>query len=407
MAKLLKDMRGYVRIRVNGFAAERFINLCGNRGICLWEIIKCGDDYCMNLYLKSFWTIRPIARKTGAKVVVLERYGLPFFLPKMWKRKGYLLGGLLTLSFWIGSSFFIWDIEVYGNYRITGDMFEDFLESNQVYVGMQTGKLDIQTLEKEIRREFNFVTWASAKLNGTKLEIYIKENDAPLLVETDKETVGTDLVADCDGKIISMIVRNGVPKVKIGDTVEEGMIMVEGKIPVYNEDTTVREYIYVDADADIVVERTRNYSSRLSYDYVVKSYTGREDKDYYFRWESDALEVFDNCPFLIYDSMISESRPELLKILKIPLYFGNVTHREYVNVEREYTLEQAEQLLNEKIIIFLSSLEEKGVQIIEKNVKIDTNSNSWVVEAEVLVHEAVGTPRETVESETGENIADE
>ena len=97
----------------------------------------------------------------------------------------------------------------------------------------------------------------------------------------------------------------------------------------------------------------------------------------------------------------------MLKILKIPLYFGNVTHREYVNVEREYTLEQAEQLLNEKIITFLASLEEKGVQIIEKNVKIDTNSNSWVVVAEVLVHEAVGTTRETVESETGENIADE
>ena len=138
MTKLLKSIRGYVRIRVNGFAAQRFMNLCGNRGILLWEIVKCGDDYCMNLYLKSFWTIRPIAKKTGAKVAVLERYGLPFFLPKMWKRKGYMIGMGLTFLFWIGSMFFIWDIEIYGNYRITGDMFEDFLEENQMEIFFST-----------------------------------------------------------------------------------------------------------------------------------------------------------------------------------------------------------------------------------------------------------------------------
>ena len=407
MIKLLKDIKGYVRIRVNGFAAERFMNLCGNRGILLWEIVKCGDDYCMNMYLKSFWTIRPIAKKTGAKVAVLERYGLPFFLPKMWKRKGYLIGLSMTLIFWICSMFFIWDIEIHGNYRITEDVFEEFLETNQVYVGMRTDALDIQALEKEIRREFSFVTWASAKLNGTKLEVYIKENDAPLLVETDKETVGTDLVADFDGKVVSMIVRSGVPKVKIGDVIEEGSILIEGKVPVFNEDTTVREYLYVDADADIVVERIRNFSARLSFDYIVKTYTGREDKDYYFRWENEAVEVFDRCPFLVYDSTISESQPTLLKILKIPLFFGNVTHREYVNVEHEYTLEQAENLLNEKIIVFLTSLEEKGVQIIEKNVKIDTNSNSWVVEAEILVHEPVGVSKKTEKVNIGESIIDE
>jgi len=407
MRKLSKNIRGYVRIRVNGFATQRFMNLCGNRGILLWDIVKCGDDYCMNLYLKSFWTIRPIAKKTGAKVAVLERYGLPFFLPKMRKRKGYLLGMGMAVLFWICSMFFIWDIEFYGNYRITDDMLEDFLESNQIYVGMRSDTLNIQDLEKEIRREFSFVTWASAKLNGTKLEIYIKENDAPLLIDTDKESVGTDLVADCDGKIISMIVRSGVPKVKIGEMVEEGSLLIDGKVPVYHEDGTVREYLYVDADADIVVEHTRKFSGRLSFDYMEKRYTGREDKDYYFRWENETVEVFDNCPFLVYDSTISETQPFLLKTMKIPLFLGSVTHREYVNVEHEYTLEQAEKILNEKIIAFLTSLEEKGVQIIEKNVKIDTNSNSWVVEAEILVHEPVGVSRETERVMTGESIADE
>ena len=404
---MLKYIRGYVRVRVSGSSVERFLNLCGNHGIVLWEILKCGEDYCMNMGLNSFWTFRPIVKKTGVKVAVLERYGLPFFLSKMWKRGGFLAGFVLALCFWVISSFYIWDIELEGNYRITEDVFCDFLSAQQVEKGMKRKDLDISELEKEIRREFPIVTWASAKMNGAKLEISIKENDAPILTDVVKKESGLDLVAEEEGIIVAMIVRRGVPKVKIGDAVEKGSILVEGKVPIYNEDTTIREYKYVDADADIIVERTRYYSARLPFDYVEKRYTGREDKDYYFRWEKDSLEVFGNCPYPVYDTIIREQQPEMLQMLKIPLFFGSVVHREYVNVEHEYTLEQAEMLLNEKIITFLTSLEEKGVQIMKKNVKIDTNSNSWVVEGEFVVREPMGVYRETEKYKTGENIVDE
>lgn len=39
---------------------------------------------------------------------------------------------------------------------------------------------------------------------------------------------------------------------------------------------------------------------------------------------------------------------------------------------------------------FLAELEEKGVQIIEKNVKIDTGSDIWILEGELTVREKIG-----------------
>lgn len=390
MIQLLKYIRGYLRIRVSGFSPERFMNLCSNKGILLSNIVREGDVYYMNINLKGFWALRPIVRKTGTRVAVLERYGLPFFLPKLLKRKVFVGGLLLAVAFWLWSSLFIWDIELSGNYRITEDMFTTFLNENQVAVGMKKNDLDIEALEKEIRRQFPEITWASAKLEGTRLQIAVKENDAPILAEQEEEEIGKDLVSQYDGTIVSIMVRSGVPKVSVGDAVEKGTILVEGKVPIYNEDTTVREYLYVDADADIILEHTRSFSARLPFDYIQKEYTGREKRKFYLRVGSKEWKMPQDRPFLVYDSVIKESRPLLFEKLSIPVYIGSYTYREYLNVEYEYSLDEAREQLNEKLLAFLASLEEKGVQIIEKDVKIDTNGSSWVISGQFIVREAVG-----------------
>ena len=407
MIELLKYLKGYLRIRVWGFSPERFMNLCSNKGILLWDITRDGDVYFMCISLNNFWALRPIVKKTGTRVAVLERYGLPFFLPKLLKRKVFVAGLILAVFFWLWSSRYVWNIELSGNYQITQDVFDSFLKEHSVVIGMSKESLDIENLEKEIRRQFPQITWASAKLTGTKLMIDIKENDAPIITEVPKNTEGMDLVSEYSGVVVSMIVRSGVPMVSIGDTVEEGTILVEGKVPIYNDDATIREYHYVNADADIVLEYTVSFQDRLSHDYVKKVYTGREKKNYYLRLGSRQLKVPRERPFLVYDCLIRESMPMIFEKLSIPAALGTYTYREYQNIESKYTTEEGKNLLNEKLIAFIVSLEEKGVQIIEKNVKIDTNSGVWIMNGEFLVQGPVGKSIATVKPESGETQEDE
>ena len=401
MIRFLKYMKGYLRVRVWGFSPERFMNLCSNKGILLWDIVREGDVYYMNITLKGFWEIRPIAKKTGTRVAILERYGLPFFLPGLLKRKMFVLGLVLAVAFWMLSSLFIWDIHLSGNYQITDDVFQNFLKENQVRIGMRRDELDIQELEKQIRRQFPQITWASARLDGTKLLIDIKENDAPIATREHavdekhsmggaQDAPGRDLVAEYNGRVVSIIVRSGVPKVAIGDTVEKGTVMVEGKVPVYNEDATVREYYYVDADADIVLEHASEFTASLPFDHTEKRYTGREKSSHYIKLGDRSWALPKNRPFLVYDSVIKESRPLMLERLSVPAFWGTVTYREYQNVEYKYTAEEAKDHLNQKLMDFLAELEEKGVQIIEKDVKIETGNDAWVLKGQFLVQEPVG-----------------
>lgn len=407
MVEFLKYVRGYLRIRVSGFSPERFMNLCSNKGILLWKIEREGDVYYMNIHLDGFRALRPIVRKTGTKVAVLERCGLPFFLPKLFRRKAFIGGLMLAVAFWMVSSLFIWDIQTSGNYRITDDVFDTFLREQQVTVGMKKSGLDIGALEKEIRRTFPEITWASARLSGTKLLIEIKENDAPIITQQAAAEKGSELVTDYDGTIVAIIVRSGVPKVKVGDAVAKGDVLVAGNVPVYNEDATVREYLYVDADADIWLEHAMSFSARLPFDYIQKEYTGRTKKRFYLRIGNHEWKMPQERPFLVYDSLIRESRPLVFEKLAIPVYQGSYTYREYKNVEHEYTLEQAETLLSEKLRTFLASLEEKGVQIIEKDVKIDTNGGSWVISGQFTVRETVGRSVLIEKSVIGEIEIDE
>lgn len=382
------------------------MNLCSNKGILLWDIVKEGDVYCMNITLKGFWELRPIVKKTGTRVAILERYGLPFFLPQLLKRKMFVTGLILTIGFWLLSSLFIWDIKLSGNYQITTDVFQSFLKENQVRIGMRKDTLDIEELEKQIRRQFPQITWASARLDGTRLLIDIKENDAPIHMEKPETSPGTDLIASYDGRVVAIIVRSGVPKVAIGDTVEKGTILVEGKVPVYNEDSTVREYSYVDADADILLEHAMSFTASLPFEHVEKSYTGREKSSHYIKFGDKSWAMPENRPFLVYDSVIRESRPLILDRLSIPVFWGTVTYREYQNTEYLYTEEEAKGHLNQKLMDFLAELDEKGVQIIEKDVRIEKGTDTWTLTGEFLVQEPVGESTETERIEVGETKAD-
>ena len=98
MLNLLKQTRGYLRIRVSGFSPERFMNLCSNRDVLLWDIVRDGDGYIMCVSLQSFYQLKAIVRKTRTKVVIIERCGLPFLVPVMQKRRVFMAGLILTVS---------------------------------------------------------------------------------------------------------------------------------------------------------------------------------------------------------------------------------------------------------------------------------------------------------------------
>lgn len=392
-------MKGYLAIRVSGFSPERFMNLCSHHDIFLWDIENHGEFYTMKISLKGFYHLKGITRKTGTRVVITKRYGLPFLSVRMRKRRIFILGLLGSLFFWLWMSGFIWAIEVEGNYYVTTDVFYDFCRDNGFEVGMKKKDVDIEKLEKSIRTQFEIVTWTSAQIDGTRLLIQVKENDLISVGEKDdaeNEGEGMDLVAEKEGEIVSIITRRGVPGVTAGMQVKKGDVLVEGGVPIYNDDGTIKRYDYCIADADVMLRCVYEMEESIKEKYIRKMYTGREKRRPFIIIGTKRLILpVGKNQYEESDTVEEKKQLCLFENYYLPLYIGQICVREYVTEEKIYSKEEVKALFENKIQKFIETLQEKGVQIIEKNVTISKTSGVWKMKADFLAIEETGVLKKT------------
>lgn len=389
MIGIINWLKGFLRIVITGKGAERFLNLCGNKNIVLWNIVHIEEGYELNISIKAFKTLKNIVRKTKVKVVIRQREGLPFFVSTLNKRKIFLLGTMTAVFVWAISGCFLWNIEISGNYYITTEQLEDYLYDNNIHIGMQKKRLHIETLEEDMRIVFPQIKWISGKLDGTTLIIDLKESEISPEKMNYEEEGSYHLVAHVDGQIDSIIVRQGMPKVKEGDIVTKDTVLVEGLIPVMNDDGIIREMVEVKSDADVYIKYKLNYDDKLPLKYISKKYTGRTKTIPYIRIGEKEMSFGREPEFLVSDTVIKEDGFGLFQQLRLPVRWGSFTHREYLNKEQQYTKEEASEILKEKFIKFLDSLREKGVQIIEKDVKIEKDNNNWSYRGSIIISEPV------------------
>lgn len=413
MIQLIRFLKGYVSIKVWGFSPERFMNLCSNHNIFLWDIKNHGEYYTMNISLKGFYRLRPISRKTGTRVVITRRCGLPFLSVRMKRRRIFLAGLMGSILFWIWMSGFIWAVEIEGNYYVSTDIFYDFLKEKGIEAGIRKKSVPIEELEKAIRSEFDIVTWTSARIEGTRLFIQVKENDLTVHTEDNGQEKtftgeGMDLTAEKDGMIVSIVTRAGVPLVKEGTEVKKGDILVEGGVPIMNEDGTVKRYDFCVADADIRLQCIYSYKEKIKETYEQKVYTGRERKKYFVMIGTRRLQVPSlKNGYECFDLVEEKKQLCLFENYYLPVYVGSELTREYYVEEKFYAKEEIKTIFEAKILKFIETLEEKGVQIIEKNVTINKTSGIWYMEVDFLAVENTGTLKKTHLEQMEETVPEE
>ncbi len=137
---IIRYMRGYVKIRVEGESTERFLNLCSHHKIFIWGLSPCDAAYEMYVTVDGFRKLRPLIRKTHVKVTLVKRHGFPFFVFQNRKRKLFVPGFLLCISLLYTYSSFIWDIHFEGNETYTDQVLMEFLERIDVAPAMPKGR---------------------------------------------------------------------------------------------------------------------------------------------------------------------------------------------------------------------------------------------------------------------------
>lgn len=368
---------GYITVRIDGLGKERFINLCHNREISIWNL-KYQDDYfeaCIALW--DYKKIKQPLKKTHVHIQIINRSGLPFIMHKYRKRKMFIGAVVLFVIAIYFMSLFIWDISLSGGYSYTDIEITNYLQSIGVYEGIKKDNINCEDIEAKIRNNYKDITWVSAELTGTRLIIHIKEN----FDEIDTKNLSNepqDIVATSDGEIVSIITRTGTPMVKIGDKVKKGDVLVSGVVNILDDSKEIKTTEYVASDADVYAKVDYQYKNQFSLKYNEKIYTGNTKSGSYLQIFDYRIGTYYFNKYDLYDLYKKENQLHLFDSLYLPIYYGKENMNEYEIVEKEYDIKDAINIANEDLEKFFVKLEEKGIQIIANNVKIDVENGACI-----------------------------
>ncbi|MCD8231491.1 MAG: sporulation protein YqfD [Clostridiales bacterium] len=397
MIKFIKFFRGYLCVLITGPSTERFLNLCSRMNIVLWNLIPTSDGYEFYISRRAFGMIGSALEKTGTHIVVLKKIGLPFLAKKYRKHSFFLIGIFLALFLLFYMSLFIWKVEIEGNSYYSTQTILRYLKENGIGYASFKEKINCKELQNMLRKEFEDMTWVSAKIEGTKLYLVVQErikgsetaSSGTFAEESDNgkeenndigetgsnelpaDDRGTDLLASNTGIVESLIVRSGIPLVKAGDAVEKGDTLVTGAIEITDDYGGTASYHLVESDADAKIRTSLSYQDSFSVLYEEKTLTGEEKWGIAFYFDS---RFFCAGRLPAEDNYIEINRifPVVIgRDFYLPFQVEKTQYLEYITEEKSYTKEEAETLARERLNAYCKNLEENGVQILSNSVIIE------------------------------------
>ena len=374
---LINYLLGFVDIVVEGYYIERFINLCNNKKIFLWNLKKDKNTILYARVSKSdFKKLRSVSKKTQCKMKIQRKKGLPFVLHQYKKRK--VFAGLLIFIFTliIGLSNFVWNIEVQGNDVINAQEILDVAKEKGLYIGNWKNNIETKDIINELRLERDDIAWVGIEIKGTNAIIKIVEADMKPEIIDEEEYC--NVVANKEGIILKVNARNGTPLVKEGDVVKQGDIVIGGWME--GKYTGIR---YVHAQGEVEAKVWYSNKQKVYLKETQKEETGAVQNKYSVNINNFKINLykrlsnFENC-----DTIEEYKKLKLFSDFYLPIEIIKITNKEYTNVEIIRSKEEAKQLAIEKAREILDSQIQNKENVL--NEQINTYEDATYVEVEVI-----------------------
>ncbi len=254
---VIRYILGYINFRAFGGFSDRFLNLCTRDGIPLWNIKNVKGNISASTTIDGYLAIRRPARKSGMRVMAVERKGLVFFLKRNKIRVGLLVGAVVFACITFILSQFVWSISLTGNVDLEEDYLLTAFEEQGVKVGATISSIDSKDAAQQVVSKIEELSWAAVNRKGSVVVIEVREK-TPAPDKYDN-SVPTNLIADENGLIISIDVLSGNEEIKPGSAVSKGDLLVSGVIT-YADGR--EELVHADGYVKALVERKEKFNSK-------------------------------------------------------------------------------------------------------------------------------------------------
>ena len=279
---------GYLRIEIEGYYVERFINICNNNKILIWNMKRQKNvKLFLNIGIKDFKRITSIAKKTNCKVKIIKKRGIPFILHRYKKRKIFALFLIVIFCLIAISSRYIWNIDVNVEENLSIENITQDLKECGLERGILKSKVDTQKIINEIRLKRNDIAWIGIDLKGTNVKVSIvKSKEKPEIINNYDYC---NIIAKKPGIITKITAQNGTAKVKVGDEVQIGDILIAGTM-----EGKYTELRYVHSLGEIEAKVEYRKSKEIFLEEDIYKNTGNKENKYELKFNNFTMKLYKN-----------------------------------------------------------------------------------------------------------------
>ena len=388
---LLSYILGYLKISVEGFYIERFINICRNQKIAIWNIKKKDEaKVYFNIITNDFKNIIKIAKKTQSKIKIEQKKGIPFLLNKYKKRKIFFAFLLILIILIMLSSNFVWNVEIIEENGKKIENIEQDIENAGLKIGTLKQKINTKEIINKIRLERHDVAWMGIELKGTNAIIkLVKTKEKPEIVNDDEYC---NIVSDKEGIITKINAADGTANVKVGDVVKKGDILINGWME--GKYTGLR---YVHAKGEIEAKVWYTKSKTVPLNTTEKQETGNIEEKYKIKINNFQINLSKRVSkFENYDTIENEKKIKIFSNFYLPISIIKITNKEVEEIKKTYTIEEAKNKAIKELEEELDNEIENGKNIVNKNINTYENEGSVDVYVTYEVLENIGTNEKIV-----------
>ena len=277
---------------------------------------------------------------------------------------------------------FVWKIEIVGNKSIETTEINELLASEGLKIGMLKENIDYKTLKNNIYINRNDILWIGINTKGVKVTVEILER---LNVE-EKDETPCNIIADKDGIIEKISVRNGMKKVDVGDSVCKGDILVSGIM-----ESEYSNSVMVTADADIKIKTWYTDKIAIPYEKTALTPSGNKEKKYKLAIGKYAINLINNSTnFEKYDTINTVKKLRLFGRFELPIELAVAEYQELVTSNIKYTKEQAEAIAKDEVFKSILKTIPKESEVINSEYKIFQGDDEIIVRVVVECMENIG-----------------
>ncbi len=388
---MLSYIVGYLTVSVEGYYIERFINICKNQKVVIWNLKRKKNILLLlNIRTKDFREMCQIAKKVNCKVKILNKKGLPFLMNKYKKRKIFIVFLLIVVNcIWISSSF-VWNVDIVEESGKEINNLRQDLENAGLKFGVPKSKIKSKEIINQIRLKRNDISWIGIELKGTNAIVKVaKAEEKPEIVDNSEYC---NVVSNKTGVITKINVQNGMANVKKGDMIREGDILINGWME--GKYTGIR---YVHAKGEIEAKVWHTKSKKIPYTLTQTRQTGNEENKYGIKINNFQINFSKKySKFKIYDTIETDSKIRIFSNFYLPISIVKTTYKETEQYTKKYTPEEAINLGVEELKKELEQEIQDKEKIVNKNVNTYEHENDVEVYVTYEVLENIGTNEKIV-----------